>query len=257
MNIGILGYGWLGSAIGEHFLAKSNQLFATLRKQSDKEKLDSSIICSLLDLDSTHLDLPHFFSELDQLIIAVPFSRSQQLEQVLVNLEQILEKLPEDCGIIMCSTIGVYTKKDGEVITELSEINSEKADARVEKLIMSLRPNSVVLRLAGLIGKDRNPVIQLSKKAENQGGNSPVNLVHQKDIIHVIDHILEKNIRGHVFNVCSPEHPTKSEYYSKMATVFDVTPPRFESTSSNKHIIDSSQLAQLLNFPFESSIFNR
>lgn len=257
MNIGILGYGWLGSAIGEHFLAQSDQIFATLRSSTGKEVLDSSIVCSLLDLDEVHPDLPHFFPELDILIIAVPFSKSQQLQHVKENLRRIINALSDGCGIIMCSTIGVYQKDQAERITEKTSIYKNKADAQVEDLIQKLRPDVVILRLAGLIGKDRNPVVRLSQKQFVDGGASKVNLVHQKDVVKLVDVLVKEKIKGQIFNVCSPEHPIKETYYTAMAGVFEVSPPQFSSENSHTNIVDSSQVAQLLNFSFESSIFNR
>lgn len=257
MNIGILGYGWLGSAVGAHFLAKSEHIFATLRQEKQMHEIDSNVVCSLLDLDEPHSDFPHFFETLDVLLIAIPFSKSRNIDHVQENLRQVIKLLPVACSIILCSTIGVYKKQHEAIITEDSPLNSDKPDLVIEDLIKSLRPDSVILRLAGLIGKNRNPVVQLSQKSINDGGKSKVNLVHQNDIVKIIDRIVEQKISGHTFNVCSPEHPNRSDYYSKMALEFQVATPHFTEENSQNSIVDSSRLAQLLNFSFENSIFNR
>lgn len=62
-------------------------------------------------------------------------------------------------------------------------------------------------RLAGLVGPSRHPGRWLAGKTGLPGGNAPVNLVHQDDVIGILLRVLENNMLGDVFDVCANERP--------------------------------------------------
>ncbi|MDU5804454.1 MAG: hypothetical protein E6Z62_00665 [Haemophilus parainfluenzae] len=85
-----------------------------------------------------------------------------------------------------------------------------------------------VLRLAGLIGKQRHPVKFLAGKCNLKQGNSPVNLVHLEDCIQAITALL-----------------------MNPAVFYDLSIPQFECSDSDpKRIIMADKICRDLGFTY-------
>ena len=108
-----------------------------------------------------------------------------------------------------------------------------------------------VLRLAGLIGKQRHPVKFLAGKCNLKQGNSPVNLVHLEDCIQAITALLMNPNGLRTYHLCAPIHPTRTEYYTKAAVFYDLSIPQFECSDSDpKRIIMADKICRDLGFTY-------
>ena len=250
-NTVIWGAGWLGIPLAKSLKNEGHCAFCITRSQEKKELLASSgIDASTIEYFRTNTEL---ISKCSTFIITLPpAGDSIFLEQ----MKQTIQLLPVETHLIYTSSIGVYLPTSG-LVDENSPIDETHAVAQFEKTIsVAKSDNLTILRLGGLIGPKRHPVHFLAKRNQNSNPNQVVNLIHQEDVIRVIEAFVLKPIVG-VFNVCSSEHPTKKEYYNEAATAFGLEPISFENSSNELgKTVDSSKLERLFPLVVSTSIYN-
>jgi hypothetical protein len=94
----------------------------------------------------------------------------------------------------------------------------------------------------------------LAGREDVQHGNSPINLIHQKDAIGLIEQIINKNFWGEVINGCYPIHPTKEKYYQNAANFFQLPTPKFLQNTEIKKIVSSDKSQRTLSYEFLYSV---
>ena len=190
-------------------------------------------------------------------MIAIPPRRVENITEIFPGqIKKITEfirqmKIP---NVLFISSTSVYESANKEA-REGDEGEPEKASGRAillaEKILLNESDfHTTVIRFGGLIGANRNPGRFLSGK-KNVPADTPVNLIHRDDCVRIISRIIEENIWGEVFNACSPDHPTKKEFYSRAAEVSDLPAPEFTNVRENYKIINSDKLIKRLRFTFK------
>jgi nucleoside-diphosphate-sugar epimerase len=137
------------------------------------------------------------------------------------------------------------------MITEESEVDQHHVVSLAEKVIQHANRQWYILRLAGLVGSDRNPVHFLSGR-EVSNGQHPVNLVDQQDCIQAISTLVESKLSSQVFNVAYPNHPSKKAYYTEKAEILGLVPPVFSYGDLPGKTIDGSKIARLTSFEYNN-----
>ena len=250
-NIVIWGVGWLGIPLAKSLKNEGHSVWCITRSEEKKTLLASNGIhaTSIEGFQKNH----ELVSTCSTLIIALPpIKDSDFLEQ----MKQTIQLLTANTHLIYTSSIGVYLPTSGRV-DENSPIDETHAVAQFEKIIsVAKSDNLTILRLGGLIGPKRHPVHFLAKRNQNSNPQQVVNLVHQEDVIRVIEAIVEKPTFG-IFNVCSYEHPSRMDYYNEAANAFGLEPIEFEKSTSEKgKIVHSSKLELLFPSVISTSIYN-
>jgi nucleoside-diphosphate-sugar epimerase len=254
LKIGIVGLGWLGLELGKSFQKSKHSVWGTVRSDQKAKELSGQ------DMSVHPWQFPEEPSasilalamETDVLILTLPPSNFTKEDPK--NYAEVLNAWKERCSaqtkIIYTSSIGVYPD-DLENATEDSSLKENHPIVLAENtLLKNTRSRVTILRLAGLIGEDRNPVRFLVKKEENDTPSKPVNLIHRLDIIGVIKMILEKNYFGEILNVVHPNHPSRREYYCKMAELLNLPTPQFtqKEEKMNYKVVNCSKLASHLGY---------
>ena len=221
-SIGILGCGWLGVPLGLQLKKEKWNVRASRRSPEGvlflKEKgMDAYSV----ELQSHQIsgNSNAFLKELDILLISVPPFRSKP--ELDLKIETLLSELKTNVlkKIIFISSTSVYGKSEG-LFDEASPTNPDTPSAKVlvkcETLILNHPIPSLIIRLGGLIGPDRNPIFSLQNKAiSNPDGR--INFITQFDAIGGICSLLkEPQIEG-VFNLVNPHHPNRRLYYETQA----------------------------------------
>ena len=226
MKISILGCGWLGLPLAISLIENGHEVKGSTR---DREKLDelknAGIEPFFLELNpEIKCDDPEGFFDADVLVLNIPPARrddiidfhKEQIGSVINALENSAIK-----KVVFTSSTSVYPELNREVAedeTAEPTKNSGKALKIVEKMLMDSHGfRTTVLRLAGLVGYDRNPRNFLKKRRVIHKINTPVNLVHRDDCIGVIQEIIRQDIWGDIFNVCSDNHPKRLDFYKSEA----------------------------------------
>lgn len=260
MKISILGCGWLGLPLGAFLFDNGYYIKGSTR---DKEKLsymkESKIEPYLLVLDPELIcDKKEEFFDTDVLIINIPPERRDDI--VEYHTRQIRSLIDEIIGagikkVLFVSSTSVYPEENREVSEDEDPEpvkNSGAALKRVEQLLLNSDEfQTTVLRLAGLVGYDRNPRNFLKNRRVVHKINVPVNLVHRDDCINIIYEIIKKGVWGKIYNVCCDEHPKRTDFYQTEAEKADIEIPEIEEGAEAKYkIVSNEKLKRELNYSF-------
>jgi len=261
-TISIIGCGWFGLPLGA-FLVENGFFVkgSTTRKEKLSHLKEHGISPFQIKigerLEGNRIDL---FFQSEILIINIPPGRHRSdVEKVHPKeIRKIIEKAETGIvkKIIFVSSIGVYGNSN-RIITEEDTPNpgseTGKALLQIENFLQSdNRFQTTILRMAGLVGRERKAGRFLAGKKNVQNGAAPVNLVHWKDCIRVIYEIVNKGIWNEVFNVCSDKHPTRREFYIQQAKKQGFEPPQFlEEDNAFFKIISNEKLKKKLGFEFQ------
>jgi len=255
-DIAIIGLGWLGLPLAKELHGIGHRVHGSV---SSLEKLkllhDLPIPVKRLSLseDGIEGDLNAFLSQADLLIITIPPGRREGVQTSYpAMMDQIIHIASPHLKVIFTSTTGVYADEN-TMVNEMIRPNPAKASGQAvvkaeEKLTDHFGANLTVLRLAGLIGKDRHPGRFLAGKKGLKNGDAPVNLVHQKDCIGVIERVIASEAWGTIINVCASQHPTRKAYYQMACAALNLDPPQFEDSEPvGFKIVDNTYIKKLLN----------
>jgi len=76
--------------------------------------------------------------------------------------------------------------------------------------------------------------------------NAPVNLVQIEDVSNMIYSSVENSVDVGIYNICSPEHPSKKEYYGSFNPQLNYSEGELGKT------IDGSLISNTLNYNYTS-----
>ena len=233
-TIGILGCGWLGTALGEGLLTDGYSIFGSTTSQKKLDSLaEKGIQPFLIQLseDTIEGDIGGFLSSLNSLIINVPPRLRKNPKNNYLQKMTVLLKHIKGSGIrhiVFVSSTSVYGNIEGEITEETKPspvTDSGKQLLDTEQLFFDETLfSTTAIRFGGLIGEDRHPIYHLSGR-ELTNGEELINLIHRKDCIHMIRTILENGYWNEVFNGVYPYHPPKQEYYVDEAQKRGLPPP--------------------------------
>ena len=259
-SVAIVGLGWLGLPLALHLKEIGWCVKGSKKSPEDAQKLHQlGIETYPFSFSEKMNDLPDNIQSLfdvDALIITLPpsgFSSQQYCEHLAFLANQAKKKGVQH--LIFTSSTSVFPDISGQ-FDESSPLSAEtgigKTLIKAEQcLFQSEISHCDILRLAGLIGKQRHPVKFLAGKHNLKQGNSPVNLVHLEDCIQAISALLMNPNGLRVYHLCAPVHPTRAEYYTKAAACYDLFTPQFECSDSDpKRIIMADKICRDLGFAY-------
>jgi nucleoside-diphosphate-sugar epimerase len=255
-TISILGCGWLGLPLAEHCLACGFHVKGSTTTPSKIPILKDKGIEPYLVSSEGSLDSRFFASEI--LFLNIPFRKDFKDPQIYSNQIDALLNVVSNAPIsflIFASSTSIYPDHIGEAREDISFIpdnpRSEVLLNIEKKLFSSQSFQSTILRFAGLYGPNRMIGQFLAGKSNLSLANAPVNLVHQRDCVEIIFRVIEKNIRGEIFNVCSDEHPLRKELYTKAAQKMNLPVPQFkDETGISSKIVSNQKIKNRLRYQF-------
>ncbi|WP_159023773.1 uroporphyrinogen-III C-methyltransferase [Formosa sp. L2A11] len=270
-HIAVLGLGWLGLPLALQ-LQKSGYSISGSTSALDNLKSLSQYAFQTsrikIEQDNIIGDWDAFIHEASTLIINFPPKRIDNIETIHpLQIAQIIKHTPKTTKVVFVSSTSVYQNINAsidETVTCEPEKASGMALIEAEQLLKDHfgSQNVAILRLAGLIGPKRHPGRFLAHKKQLKNPNVPVNLIHQKDAIGLIEAILEQDCFGETINGCADIHPKRKDFYKNAAIQLNLEVPVFEtSTAERFKIIDNSKSKKLLNFEYQfanpESIFSK
>ncbi len=268
MKISILGCGWLGLELGKQLKKKNHEVRGSVTRMERMSELrEVGIIPYSIKLYEKGIqgDISSFLSGVSVLIVDIPpgLRKNPEIDFVkkIRNLIPYIEKARIKKVIYTSSTSVYEDSEDFPVYTETSPTdnsNNSSIQLRNSELLFIENENfqASILRFGGLIGAGRHPVKYLSGKTGIKNPEAPTNLVHQEDCIQAIQKMIELDKDNSVWNVVYPEHPSKEEYYSKIASEMKMPGPEFDhSIASKGKKVSSEKIINELNFEFSKTIF--
>lgn len=243
MNCVVVGTGWLGNPLAGSLARKGHSVTGTRRSVNALYKLDYHLT-SYPPLTTIIKDR---FKEADVVILAFPPNRSS-VEQYTNDCLAVCALISSDCKVVLTGSTSVYEVKSGTCMEE-DVVYDPESTHRIHKAEHALRSllgdRLTIVRLAGLIGPDRHPVRNMIKSGTVYAANQPINVIHQKDAIGLIEYVIEHQLWGETINCCSPEHPARGAYYTWMANELNLSPPLFEDAKGESKLVSSEKSLQL------------
>lgn len=243
MRILILGLGWLGKDLAIKLAMANHQVIGTKR----------SVDTSTLNIEqiswSTEQMLPQNTSA-DICIITLTPSAISDLKKFEENL--ILLTNNDVQKFIYTSSTGIYEGLEG-IIDEQAQVNLNTD--RITKLynieqVVLKQKDSVVLRLAGLVGDDKIPAKFLAGKKDLSGAEQKINMVHKNDVINIISLLINSSYKG-IMNVVASKHQTRKEYYTKLCEKFELENPEFNNRIEKTREVSNELSKKILNYEYE------
>jgi len=264
-KISILGCGWLGLPLAKALLKKGISVNGSTTSENKLPILkEAGINPFLLTVESESIseNITNFLAESEILIIDIPpklrtadpSSEKKAFVEKIKNLIPFIEKSTVK-KVLFVSSTSVYGDDNG-LVTEESIPNPDTESGKqlvlAEKLLQENQNfETTILRFGGLIGEDRHPIKFLAGKENIENPDAPVNLIHQKDCIGIIEAIINQSKWNEVFNAVAPFHPTRAEYYTSKAIEMDLALPKFNSQYSDiKKVISSEKIERTLQYKF-------
>lgn len=244
LKLGIIGCGWLGIDVARKALDQGHQVIATSRSEPNP----SIERCKHVKFNLGDTFPITAFEECDYILLALPVNQHNTFEK----FSRLIEELESFQGtLIFTSSISVYNQ-EGEN-DEHTPIDSSNTNAQIEVLLQQKLQQTIILRLGGLIGKNRHPVYYLAGR-EVKAGNHKVNLVHIDDIVRLLFLLMKKRETKALYNVVHPNHPTKKDYYSRIANEMNLTPPSFLEDSNEGKVVIGTKLENEMKFKYLTEI---
>jgi len=262
MKISILGCGWLGLPLAKLLIDKGFDVKGSTTSATKMADLENAGIDAFqVTLYPEHIDgnIVAFLEDSEVLIVDIPpklrGNQNENFTQKIKTLMPFIEKAGVK-HVIFVSSISVFSDDHGIVSdTTLPNPDSESGKQLFEsEMNLMQNPNfsTTVVRFGGLIGASRHPVKYLSGKVDVENPDSPINLIHQSDCIGIIEKIIENKAWNEIFNAVAPFHPTRKEYYTKMALQLNLPVPEFASDAKSAgKTIDSAKIKTFLNYGFK------
>jgi len=257
-SVGIIGCGWLGKALAKALIADSHAVMVTTQSADKKALLEQQgITTELLSLPTTHIKKKLLVFQQHSLVIAI----TPQFRQGKVDYPEKVAQLVHLAGqgsikqIILVSSTAIYQGLSGEV-DEGAEL-----DLSIDKVILlndaeqaakAFKGKVVILRLAGLVGDDRHPGKFLQGNREIREPQVPVNLIHQRDVIGLMQQIIRDDDFVGIYNGVSNTNATKEHYYKAAASALNLPEPNFVDQPlkfAGKKII-GNKIREKLSFQF-------
>ncbi|MDC9612972.1 SDR family oxidoreductase [Xenorhabdus khoisanae] len=264
-KVSIIGLGWLGMPLAQALLSSGMQVVGSKTTSDGVEaacmcgvdcrllNLTPQIVCEMDDLEQ--------LMSVDVLVLTLPVSGVAGGGEGYVKAVQLIIDTALSYAvprIIFTSSTSVYGSSVGYLNEDepLSpETQSATALVELENWLHQLPNTSVdILRLAGLVGNGRHAGRFLAGRKAIEGGENAVNLVHQDDVISAIKLLIQQPKGGHVYNLCAPIHPKRSEYYLLVSRQLDLTPPEFlqpENKAIESKVVDGSRICRELGFEYQ------
>lgn len=259
-KIGILGCGWLGFSLARSLIKDGYEVHGTSTRIEKKDEFEKNkITFYLIKIDQNeikgNLD---FFKNIEVLIICIPPGKENNHNySKIINLcceEIMINKIK---NILFTSSISVYEGIKGEIDEKVEpkpvNISSKEILISEEKLMGLEEINSIILRLGGLIGANRNPIYNLVKK-DVVKLDGRINLIHQKDCISIISELMKKPFLNNIFNCVYPYHPLKKDFYEKQALLRNLKLKKIIYSKKKEKTINSTKISKYLNYKFKFDI---
>ena len=284
-SVGIIGCGWLGSALATQLKQQGISVLATRSNLANVDELKcQGINAEVLSLPAEQetLNCHPVFNQQCLVIAITPQFRQGRVDYAekvkqLVDAAKINNKVEK---IVLLSSTAVYNGLSGDVYEDITldesadkvpllnaaeqavlSFNSIKSSSTTSKskktnVIQEKQYNksAFVLRLSGLVGPNRHPGKFLLNGRMLKSPQAIVNLIHQQDAMGLILSILQSDIRGGIFNGVSATQVTKKQYYQRAAKSLKLPTPIFEESNScldvNPKVVSGKKTRDELNYSF-------
>lgn len=247
----IVGMGWLGSELAKELVKNEFSVTGTTSTASKIEPLKK--FTSRVELFELGGQTNFIKGEFDFIILTIPPSSNSEYANLSCEFIANMQKSNPDATWIYTSSTSVYGSTE-RAITEASEVQPQSESAKkiveVERCLQAKVSLSATLRFGGLVGGERHPVKYLAGRSDISKPNSVVNLLHREDAVNAILSLM-KNFKAGIYNLCSPEHPEKKQFYSAIAKRNKLSEIGFDKEDFSKDKVVTCKAINKIGFEFK------
>lgn len=236
-----MGCGWLGFPLALSLISNGLKVKGTTTTTEKLVLLKASGVEAFhvnIDEKKVSGDFDSFLLGSQFLIINIPPKRSEENLNYAEKLKNIIPFVEKSTikHIVFVSSTNVYAHNP-EIINEDTILMSESENAKdllaAEQIFKNLKNcKCYILRLAGLVNENRQPVRFLVKKSNIPNPNHAVNLIHLDDCIALIVRIIEKCDllnNTEIFIGVNQQHQSREKFYTQKATSLGLDMPNFSA----------------------------
>jgi nucleoside-diphosphate-sugar epimerase len=250
-SVTIIGCGWLGKALGKAFIEKGISVKGTTTTPQKLEELREMGISPFLFQSDLLNNIVLTELGSDVVVVTVPPSKRGQENDSLAMHQRLIEQLKSLGNPPLCYTSSTSAYPDEDRVFTEQDILPEGLMLNIENLYQSAFPECTILRLGGLFGPERNPARFFSGKKIVPRPFAAINMTHQIDAAQALLAIMISGKSG-IYNVVSPEHPTRVDFYTRAALASGMEVPDFDLTDLPKgKIVSSSKLIREIGYTFQ------
>jgi nucleoside-diphosphate-sugar epimerase len=231
----IVGCGYLGTRIVPLLQERGDRVLATTRKPERAEAFRMQGIEPVLFDVLSGGPLP----PADAVIHAVGLDRRQgaSMRAVYVDgLAHVLDATRAVPRVVHISSTSVYGHNDGSWLREDAPTEPTEESGRIvleaERLLLSQRPDAIVLRFAGIYGPGRR-IGEAGLRAGKPVAADPdkwLNLIHVDDGARAVVAALD---RGHgIYHIADGQPVLRRDFYGYLASLIGAEPPTFAPTNA-------------------------
>ncbi|WP_417614560.1 NAD(P)-binding domain-containing protein [Oceanisphaera sp.] len=250
-GVAIVGLGWLGEPLALHLLKLGYAVAGSTTTPDKAERLaKAGIKTQVWDINSPlPADWPSALAA-DTVVLCVPPGKVRDYAATVGGVARLaakggVQRLLFTSATSVYGGLGLKTEADAEPDSE----RGERMWAAEQAVRSSGVADVLCLRLSGLVGGNREPGRFLAGRSF-EGGDEPVNLVAQEDLLRFIPAILAKSNWPETLNVSAPHHPSRREFYGRAAQLQNLPEPRFSGGGQGKSI-DGSALSRWLGLDYQ------
>ncbi len=277
-SVGIIGCGWLGTALAKMLQAQGVQVTAT------RSSADNAVQLKTQGIQAYELMLPAEQGELNNhiifnaqcIVIAITPQFRQGREDYAEKVTALVEAAKASVQVekvILLSSTAIYNGLSGNVIESAAlDFTADKVSIlnQAEQAVLAIteQGNKIgnVLRLSGLVGPNRHPGKFLLHGRMLKSPEAKVNLIHQDDAVGLIIALLNQQVTQKVkqpendnsmgiFNGASDTHVSKEVYYQTAAKALGLPAPNFTHVSPTikPRIVCAEKAKRVLGYQFSQA----
>lgn len=261
-SVGIIGAGWVGQPLARTLVQTGHKVVVTTTSEDKLSILrETGAEAELLKLPLQEVDSGSASNKVfqqDVIVIAIPPQIKHGKTDYPDKIKHIVAHANQSktSRIVMISTTAVYNGLAGDV-EESSPLDYSAPKVEIlsdaENAAMGFSSDSVVLRLAGLIGPKRHPARFINSPRLLVNGGVAVNLIHLDDVIGLILAAIKSDAACGIFNGVAETHLSKQEFYQAAARAAGESMPDFKSNdaSEGSKVVLGDKAARELNFTLQ------
>ncbi|WP_445172584.1 SDR family oxidoreductase [Microcoleus sp.] len=252
MNAIIIGCGYVGSAVAQHWRNLGHVITATTTtpdRIGELQKVaNQAIVLKCCDEET----LQTILQNQDVVFLSLAPTANQQVDSDMYeetylhtanNLVLALKHLPNIKQLIYTSSSGVYGNSNGAWVSELSPVAPTDRHAEIlhetEQVLLSASSPDLkvcIFRLAAIYGPDREFKKRLSQLAGTTRpgtGNQFTNWIHLDDIVSASELALARQLQG-VYNVVNDVPITARELFKQLCDRYELPEVEWDGSDTTK-----------------------
>ncbi|MFD1007158.1 NAD(P)-binding domain-containing protein [Oceanisphaera ostreae] len=250
-SVAIVGLGWLGEPLALALLSQGYMVSGSTTSADKAERLANAGINTMVW--NINEPLPAVWPAAlaaNTVVLCVPPGKVENYATALGEVARLaarggVQRLLFTSATSVYGGLGLKTEDDANPDSERGE-RMLAAEQAVQSCGV---PEVLCLRLSGLVGGNREPGRFLAGRSF-EGGDEPINLVAQQDLLRFIPAILAKPCWPSTLNVSAPHHPSRRDFYCQAALLRNLPPPEFSGGGQGKSI-DGSALSGWLGLSYQ------